>query len=198
MAEPLIAEESLDAILAWQFVVAWAGETGDDPRRLGWWRSDLIDDLAGGDFFRRTMPQTAAWAGPEAARHIAMTADAALRSALAQPDRLVTLFHWGPAIDERLADRLAALKRQAASPAEALPIPFPLQAASFSSAGLADCLTSRQEAAKLFKAIPGGRQVDNPDWQDHVHLARQLVAAMVPLTPHYPLPFARSERALPS
>jgi hypothetical protein len=36
----------LDAALTAQFAVAWAGETGEEPR-LGWWRTDLVSEFGG-------------------------------------------------------------------------------------------------------------------------------------------------------
>jgi hypothetical protein len=63
-----LSNEDLDQILAIQFSVAWAGESGGDPPRLGWWQSDLIDAETGGDFFARLLPRTHAWAGLSLAR----------------------------------------------------------------------------------------------------------------------------------
>ena len=53
----------LDEILALQLTVAWAGEAGGEPGRLGWWKSDLVDRKGGGDLFTRLVPRTAPWAG---------------------------------------------------------------------------------------------------------------------------------------
>jgi hypothetical protein len=39
----------LDLILDWQMTIAWAGEANCEPSRLGWWLTDLINDLGGGD-----------------------------------------------------------------------------------------------------------------------------------------------------
>ena len=36
--------DKLDEILALQLSVAWVGEGRSQPRRLGWWQTDLIDD----------------------------------------------------------------------------------------------------------------------------------------------------------
>ena len=43
----------LDKILALQIMVAWAGEGACEPKRLDWWRTDLIDEYGGGDLFTR-------------------------------------------------------------------------------------------------------------------------------------------------
>ena len=48
---------ALDAILALQLTVAWAGEGLSDPKRLDWWRTDLVDALGGGDLFARLLPK---------------------------------------------------------------------------------------------------------------------------------------------
>jgi hypothetical protein len=42
MGSPL-TDATLDAILAMQVTVAWAGEGRCSPRRLGWWDTDLVD-----------------------------------------------------------------------------------------------------------------------------------------------------------
>lgn len=55
-----------DQILALQFTIAWAGEGRSQPKRLGWWDTDLVDEAGGGDFFARLAPRTHAWAALEA------------------------------------------------------------------------------------------------------------------------------------
>ncbi len=110
----------LDAIVALQLTVAWAGERAAEPERLGWWETDLVDELAGGDLFARLLPRTAAWAGLELAREAARRADRRARAQLADPDAMATLFHFGFALDEALDDRLAHLKRTGAAPSDAL------------------------------------------------------------------------------
>ena len=42
-----LTQHALDAILALQLTVAWAGEGLADPKRLEWWRTDLVDELGG-------------------------------------------------------------------------------------------------------------------------------------------------------
>ncbi|MEH1827217.1 MAG: BrxE family protein [Nostoc sp.] len=46
-----VTKDTLDNILALQIIVAWAGEGICDPKRLNWWRTDLIDENGGGDLF---------------------------------------------------------------------------------------------------------------------------------------------------
>ena len=105
-----IAVTDLDDILAIQLSVAWAGEGRCEPRRLGWWDTDLIDPRGGGDLMARLLPRTAAWAGLEAVREAAMRVDRKARGALPDPDKVRTLYFLGFAIDEQLGDRLRQLK----------------------------------------------------------------------------------------
>src|SRR3990167_3395844 len=102
---------ALDTILALQFTIAWAGEGRCQPKRLGWWDTDLIDDAGGGDLLRRLAPRTHAWASLEAAREAARRVDEKARKKMADPDAMRTLFFLGFDLDEQLNDRLAALKR---------------------------------------------------------------------------------------
>ena len=44
----LTLDGALDAILAIQLTVAWAGEARCDPKRLAWWDTDLVDPEGGG------------------------------------------------------------------------------------------------------------------------------------------------------
>ena len=40
-----VTEGTLDQVLALQIMVAWAGEGICEPKRLDWWRTDLIDEF---------------------------------------------------------------------------------------------------------------------------------------------------------
>jgi len=102
-----LAPAALDAILALQLTVAWAGEAAGDPPRLGWWKTDLVDREGGGDLFARLVPRTAAWASLGLVRAAARRHDDAARAKLGGRDDLWTLFHFGFTIDEQLGDRLA-------------------------------------------------------------------------------------------
>src|SRR5262245_35655802 len=115
-----LSNEELDQILALQFSVAWAGESGGEPRRLGWWQSDLIDAESGGDLFARLLPRTHEWAGLSLARRCAVRVDAEGRGNLSAGDRVQTLFHLGFEIDEQLCDRVAEHRRHRRSPADVL------------------------------------------------------------------------------
>jgi hypothetical protein len=186
---PTLPDRDLDAILANQLTVAWAGEGRCQPRRLGWWDTDLIDAAGGGDFFARLMPQTHAWAGLEAAREAARRTDGKARGRMADPDRMRSLFFLGFEVDEQLADRLALLKRQPKSVAEALPLPLPLTS-EFSRDALTTAL-GRSDAA--FTIVPGGRQLKAAAPKSQVELVARLGGALVPFAETYPLPFYKLE-----
>src|SRR4029077_18823864 len=123
-----LPDKTLDAVLAVQFTVAWAGEGRCSPRRLGWWDTDLIDEAGGGDFLARLLPQTHAWASLEAVREAARRIDAKARAKMAEPDRMRSISFLGFEVDEQLSDRLAAHKRSGKKPADALPLSLPLTA----------------------------------------------------------------------
>ena len=44
-----IPDSVLDDILTLQLTVAWAGEGLCEPKRLDWWKTDVIDEMGGGD-----------------------------------------------------------------------------------------------------------------------------------------------------
>ena len=107
----------LDEILALQLTIAWAGEAaGEPPRRLGWWKTDLVDKEAGGDLFARLAPKTAAWASLLLVRDAARIVDEGARAKLKQGDSVWSLFHFGFAVDEALRDRLSFHRRHRAEP----------------------------------------------------------------------------------
>ena len=184
-----VPDSSLDAVLAMQFLVAWAGEGRCSPRRLGWWDTDLIDEAGGGDLFARLLPQTHAWASLEAVREAARRTDAKARSKMADPDKMRTLFFLGFEVDEQLDDRLLALKHEARTPGDALPLPFPLKA-DFSQDQLMAMLRGGDAS---FIVVPGGRQLRGaiPDAMETA--VGRLAAALVPLAEQYPLPFFKLE-----
>lgn len=180
-----ISDAALDAILATQFTVAWAGEGRCSPKRLGWWDTDLIDEAAGGDFLARLLPQTHAWASLEAVREAGRRVDAKARAKMADPDNMRTVFFLGFEMDEQLGDRLASLKGPARPPAEALRLPLPLTA-EFSKDKL---VASLQGGDAAFTVVPGGRQLKGSRPASPDAMVRRLAAALVPLADQYPLPF---------
>jgi len=117
----MLTEPQLDEILTLQLAFAWAGEAGDaDERRLAWWKTDLVSEYGGQALFARVAPRTAVWASYEAAREAARRVDAERRSTDANPDKLLSLFHFGFELDEQLQDRLLDLKHSEAPPKQAL------------------------------------------------------------------------------
>jgi hypothetical protein len=179
-----LPDASLDTILALQIFVAWAGEGRSEPKRLGWWDTDLVDEEGGGDLLARLLPQTHAWASLEAVREAARQVDAKARSRLADPDKVRTLFFLGFELDEQLGDRLTALKREGRPPAEALPLPLPLT--DFSKEKLVAAL---QGGDALFTAGPSGRQLKGARPHEPDDMVRRLASALVPLDEQYRLPF---------
>lgn len=184
-----ITDEALDAVLALQLTVAWAGEGRCTPPRLGWWETDLIDEAGGGDFLKRLLPQTHAWASLEAVREAGRRIDAKARSKMADPDKMRTLFFLGFELDEQLGDRLSALKRAGRPPSEALHLPLPLKA-DFSKDNL---IATLQGGDAAFTLVPGGRQLKGARPDAPEAMVRRLAAALVPLADQYPLPFYKLE-----
>jgi len=187
-----VSDEVLDAVLAVQLTIAWAGEGRCSPPRLNWWGTDLVDESGGGDFLARLLPQTHAWAALEAVREAARQVDERARGKMAHPDSIRTLFFLGFEIDEQVGDRLAALKRQGRPLAESLPLPLRLTA-DFSPEAFVEALRGLQAGGAAFDVVPGGRQLkgERPDAPEV--LVRRLAAALVPLADHYPLPFFKLE-----
>jgi len=184
----MISDDQLDKILALQLTVAWAGEGACEPSRLGWWRTDLIDPAGGGDLLARLLPKTHAWASLEAVREAARRTDAAARARMANPDKLRTLFFFGFAIDERLDERLRALKQLGTPPGEALPISFAPDS-PFSPDQLPKQLDLGGATGAHTVVPPTGRQVKGPVPEDPLQLAQSLAAALVPFSDTYPMPF---------
>lgn len=184
-----LPDGDLDSILAMQFVVAWAGEGRCEPRRLGWWDTDLVDPAGGGDLLARLLPQTHAWAALEAVREAARRTDVKARAKMADPDKMRSLFFLGFELDEQLNDRLGALKRQGKTPADALALPF-----SLSDRFSRDALTTALHQGDVgFAVVPGGRQLKGARPDSPVELIERLATALVPFAETYPLPFYKLE-----
>ena len=180
---------SLDAVLAIQLVIAWAGETpGGTVRRLGWWKTDLVDREGGGDLWKRLLPRSHAWAALDAVRRAARLTDEKLRRAHARADDMVTLFHFGFHLDEALDERLAHHKLEGQPVAEVLPFTA-ATTRPFDPAGLLAQLES-EGAAVSFKVVPGGRQLKGGLPAPVESAARQLACAMLQgVSKEYPLPY---------
>ena len=89
-----IPRSELDGILVAQLAIAWAGESGEEPR-LGWWRSDLTSEFGGEDLLQRLLPRTWRWATLQGAREAARRRDAEARGKDHAPDSLLSLFRLG-------------------------------------------------------------------------------------------------------
>lgn len=182
-----VSPAELDAVLALQLAVAWAGEGLCEPPRLGWWRTDLVDQDGGGYLFRELLPKTHRWATLEAARRTARLLDRQARERMAAPDRVRTLFFWGFRVDEKLGERLASHKRDGGEPHETLGLPFALDGA-FDRAALESFLRAGDADVKT-RVVPGGRQIVGEIPGSLTLRARQLAAALLPLAEQYPAPF---------
>lgn len=180
-----LTPEQLDAILALQLSVAWAGEAAGTPRRLGWWNTDLIDAEGGGDLFARLVPRTAAWAGFELTRQAARRVEAAALTRVARRDEYWTLFHLGFALDEQLHDRLAHHRRHLHVPTDVFG-PSLLAAGAWDANAFAAHLT-RGDQPKV-EVTPSGRHVRAKP-ASPVEAVPLLAAALVPFAKEYPLPF---------
>jgi hypothetical protein len=176
----------LDAILAIQITVAWAGERIGGEGRLGWWRTELTDPDAGGDFLARLLPRTHAWAGLGAVRQAARRIDEAARRTGGTPDAKWSLFHFGFAWDERLDARLAEHRQSDAPPTKALAGHLAI-AKRFDRSAFGSWLDglAREVASEV---VPGGRRLRNAP-TSKVEGARRLAAALAPVGAEYPLPF---------
>ena len=173
----------LDMILDWQMTIAWAGEANCEPSRLGWWRTDLIDDLGGGDLLARLLPRTKVYAVWESAREAAIATDRRTRQRMANPDKLRTIFFWGFDLDEKLHDRLAARKRRS----ENLKLPITWEN-GFDREAIAKQIGDRCGESK-YEIVAGGREIHRNGTDASSLLS--LVAALVPFDQNYPMPFYR-------
>lgn len=179
-----LSDKILDEILALQFVVAWAGEGRCEPKRLGWWDTDLVDLAGGGDLLARLLPQTHQWASLEAVREAARRTDAKARGKMAKPDKLRTLFFLGFELDEQLNDHLSALKGKEGSRPEALPLPL-----AFNSEFSPEKFSAAVKGTAAFEKTPSGRQLKGVRPEAPNELVRQLAGALVPLADQYPLAY---------
>ena len=181
---------ALDAVLTAQLAVAWAGEGGAEPR-LGWWRCDMASEYGGEDLFRRLTPRTWAWAALQAALEAARRKDRELRLMSDDADRRISLYHLGFAIDERVSERLADLKRSGAAPLRALP-------------GLADVIREdwnleafsrwlATHGGAEYQPTPAGRRLRGDMPEDPASAVRAMLSALQPLGAAYSLPHYRRD-----
>lgn len=180
----------IDGILATQLVVAWAGEGRSEPKRFGWWETDLVDEAGGGDLLARLAPRTHRWGSLELIREAARRVDARARGKHGDPDKLRTIFFLGFELDEKIADRLSELKRQGKAPEEVLPLPFKL-GAEFKQDEVAAELAKAGKVA-FDKVPPVGRQLKGGIPSSAAEMVRKLAAALLPVADEYPLPFFKA------
>ena len=185
-----VTAQMLDQILALQLLVAWAGEGRCEPKRLGWWETDLIDDKGGGDLICRIAPRTHAWASLELVREAARRVDARARGKHGDPDQLRSIYFLGFEADEKVSDRLAELKRQARAPEEVLALPFKLGSV-FPKDRVVEILSTGGKVT-FDKVPPVGRQVKGASAESPSEWVQKLAAALVPIADDYPLPFFRA------
>ena len=191
LSAPTTAE--VDLLLTAQLAVAWAGEghVGEEPR-LGWWRSDLTSEFGGRDLFERLLPRTHRWAVFQAVREAARRTDAELRERANNPDGVTSLYSLGFDLDERVDERLLALKRGELPPEAALPDLHAVVSDTWNPAVFTAWLQSHGKAEH--KVEPLGRRLVGPQPEVLGELVRRLVGALYPLAPAYPLPHYRSAK----
>jgi len=185
---PPIPRTELDQVLTAQLALAWAGESGEEPR-LGWWRSDLTSEYGGEDLFQRLLPRTWRWATLQSAREAARRRDAEARAKDHDPDRILSLFRLGFEVDELLDERLQQLKASGTEPLAALP-------------ALCEVVSDRWRPDKFLTWVrahgdsetvtaPVGRRLKGEPPESLTLQVRRLVAALAPLGGEYPLPHYR-------
>jgi len=185
-----VSTAAIDTALTAQLIVAWAGEAGEE-KRLGWWRTDLVSEFGGEDLFRRLLPNTWEWAVLQAAREAARRTDAALRHKDHDADLVVSLFHFGVELDERIDERIATLKLESKPPVQSLPglamLTDPWSPTRFQN-------WIQQHPSVDANPTSIGRRLRGAPPTDLAVLTLQLVAALAPLANAYPLPHFRRER----
>ena len=191
MTSERISSSTLDTILALQMTIAWAGEGLCEPKRLDWWRTDLIDEAGGGDLLKRLLPKTHQWAALEAVRSAAIQIDRRERAKLAKPDALRTLFFWGVLVDEQLNDRLAEHKRNTSSQMPSEILQFPTKLGVFFDRTAFEVTVSNLYGQVEIKIVPGGRLLIETGAEDLDTKAKKLAAALLPLADNYPMPMYR-------
>ncbi|NUN14058.1 MAG: BREX-6 system BrxE protein [Myxococcales bacterium] len=186
-----IPRSDLDFALTAQIIVAWAGEKGEEDPRLGWWPTDLVSEFGGRDLFQRLLPNTWQWATLVAVREAARRKDQALRAQAHDPDRIVSLYHFGFDVDERIDERFRDLRATVPQPSTALPD------LSFIDEGWNRTRfrewTEGHKAAE-FSGTSIGRQLVGEIPGTLQGRAQKLVAALSPLADQYPLPHFRRPR----
>lgn len=185
-----IAKSTLDKLLAAQFLVGWAGESGEEPR-LGWWQTDMCSEFGGEDLFQQILPRTHQWATLQTVREAAARTDAGMRDRAHDSDTILSLYALGFQLDEKVEDRLRFLKQSGQAPNEALPELGTMLSAGWNQEHFADWVKGHGDVK--FQKAPAGRQIRGkvPDSVDS--LADKLIAGLSPIAEEYPMPHFRRD-----
>jgi hypothetical protein len=178
----MIADSTLDHVLALQFTVAWLGE---GHGRRNWWRSGLVDQDGGLDFFERVAPCRPAWIALDAARRAATAVDGSLRRR-SGVHRLRTLFHFDFEINERLEQRLIDLRAEGGDPFDRLALPFRPDTERETDAAVA-FLSDQTATEPVYAPSPSGRELPGPPPAALDRAASVLAATLVPPADGYPM-----------
>jgi len=181
-----ITSADLDFALAVQLIVAWAGEGEGEVKRLAWWRSDFVSEYGGEFLFASLLPRTWRWAVFQAVRETARRNEAQLRAKAENPDRILSLFHLGFEMDERLDERLSELKRIGVSPAEALPELGRLTANAWDPQVFA--AWAQGLGPVEYTTAPAGRRIKGTAPERLPACVAHLAAALATPSEKYPLP----------
>jgi hypothetical protein len=149
-----------------------------------------VHEFGGEDLFRRLLPATWRWAVLQGAREAARRVDAELRRRDHDPDRILSLFFLGHAVDERCDERLRDLKRLGGDPEDALPELADILSHPWSPETFLEWVRGHGEAATV--PSPTGRRIKGEPPTSKVEVARSLVAGLAPLLDSYPLPHFRT------
>lgn len=177
-----VPNTQLHHVLSLQLTVAWLGE---GHGRRNWWRTGLLDQDGGLDFFERVTPNRAAWIALDAARRAAVSVDAALRRR-SGAGRFRTLFHFGFEVNERLEQRLIDLRQEGGDPFGRLGLPFRPDTELETRAAVA-FLTEQTPRDPTFSISPAGRELDGAPPAALDRAASVLAAALVPDADSYPM-----------
>lgn len=183
-----IPTSEIDRVLTAQFVVAWAGEGGEEAK-MGWWRCDLASEFGGEDLLRRLLPHTWRWAVLQGVREAARRTDAALRRHGDHPDHIQSLFNFGFDVDERVEERLQDLKRSGQEPRQALPGLADGIGRAWNRQRFCDWAEGHGDAKNTVTSV--GRHIKGTPPSSLEQRLRHLVANLLPLADRYPLPHYR-------
>ena len=184
-AAPLPSE--IDSLLASQIIVAWAGERGgDDERRLNWWRTDLVSEYGGRDFFKRLLPRTSEWAILQAVREAALRADVVAKKQVPDADAIISLYSLGFAIDERIEERIQELKHANNPPIESLPALAVFLNKPWNQQSFLDWVEGHGKSD--FTVTATGRRLKGSPTSSLDSTTKRLVGALTPVAKEYPFP----------